>query len=159
MTDRSLLIDTNIWHFGYVTPKQEKWNSIHQLASSFLLDVIADPSVTIFVTTFQVAEIMEVLRKHNFPAEQRKQIYKGFKTEKFRIIETTSTDLDVCFEKSLASGIHIYDYLVAIPLEGIVTEIFSADDHFQHEDFQRVAKVKNPLFPWIIREGSFPREI
>ena len=158
MTDRSLLIDTNIWHFGYIAPTKEKWNAIHQIASSFLSDVITDSSVIIFVTTFQVAEIMEVLRKHAFPVKQREEVYKGFKTEKFRVIDVKSTDVDVCFKKSLASGIHIYDYLVAIPLKGIINEIFSADDHFQHEDFQEIAKVNNPLSPWIIREGRIPRD-
>jgi len=102
---------------------------------------------------------MEVLRKHAFPVIQREEVYKGFKTEKFRVIDVKSTDVDVCFKKSLASGIHIYDYLVAIPLKGLINEIFSADDHFQHEDFQKIAKVNNPLSPWIIREGRIPWEI
>jgi len=159
LTDRFLLVDTNIWHFGYIVPTKDIWNSIHRIASSFLSEVITDSSVTIFVTIFQVAEIMEVLRKHAFPVIQREEVYKGFKTEKFRVIDVKSTDVDVCFKKSLASGIHIYDYLVAIPLKGLINEIFSADDHFQHEDFQKIAKVNNPLSPWIIREGRIPWEI
>ncbi|MBU0566945.1 hypothetical protein KJ693_06550 [bacterium] len=65
-------------------------------------------------------------------------------------------DIEVCFKKSLDSGIHIYDYLVALPLKGMVSKIYSADAHLQHQDFKEIAEVENPLFPWILVEGRKP---
>ncbi|MFQ5688235.1 MAG: hypothetical protein ACE5GV_16420 [Candidatus Scalindua sp.] len=77
-------------------------------------------------------------------------------SEKFLRVEIAIDNVKDCFYKSLASNIHIYDYLVALPLHGIISEIYSADDHFQHDDFKAIATINNPLFPWILREGKIP---
>ncbi len=103
-----------------------------------------------------MAEIMELLRKGQVEKDQREELFESFMTEKFLKIEITIDHITACFHKSLTSGIHIYDYLVALPLKGIVSEIFSADDHFQHHDFKEISTVINPLNPWILREGRIP---
>ena len=105
-----------------------------------------------------MAEILDLLRKGNLKAEIRKDVFDSFKTSKYQLLEITIEQTEFCFQKSLASGIHIYDYLTVLPLRGIITEIFSADDHFQHKDFKKIAKVTNPLSPWILREGRIPEK-
>jgi hypothetical protein len=78
--------------------------------------------------------------------------------EGFFIKELTAKDIAFSYKKSKVSNIHIYDYFVAIPLKGIVTKIYSADDHFQHKDFKEIAEIINPIAPWILREGKRPEK-
>lgn len=129
---------------------------IHERASTFLSEKLMDTTLQIAISIYQIAEIMDILRKGNLQKNVRKDIFKSFNTTRFHIVNIGLKTLELCFKKSLVSGIHIYDYLVAIPLKGMVNEIFSADDHFQHKDFKQIAKVSNPLFPWILREGKAP---
>ena len=150
------LIDSNIWHYAYITPANESFSEIHTKALTFLEDALSNESITIATTHYHIAEIMDLLRKGKFEKSHREKIFNGFMTAKFKIIRLSTKTLRSCFQKSLASGIHIYDYLVALPLKDIVTEIFSADDHFQHQDFKDLAKVTNPVYPWVLREGRPP---
>jgi len=55
---------------------------------------------------------------------------------------------------SSKSNIHVYDYLVGYPLRGIIDKIYTADEHFQHSDFQKICQISNPLTPWFITEGK-----
>jgi hypothetical protein len=58
---------------------------------------------------------------------------------------------------SLASGIHVYDYLVAVPLRGLVDVIYTADSHFLEDPtFGAIAPVVNPM-TWEMHEGHSPR--
>ena len=110
MFEKVILIDTNIWHFAYKMPKEEKYIQIHKLANKFLKDIFSQHTTQIGMSSYQI----------------------------------------------IVSNIHIYDYLVAFPLKGLVSKIYSADDHFQHKDFKAIAEVINPLSPWILREGKRP---
>lgn len=150
------LIDSNIWHYSYIIPANESFLEIHAKALTFLEGVLSNESITIATTHYQIAEIIDLLRKGKLENSHREKIFDGFMTPKFKIIGLSTKILKSCFQKSLASGIHIYDYLVALPLKNIVTEIFSADDHFQHQDFKDLAKVTNPLYSWVLREGRVP---
>jgi len=150
------LIDSNIWHYAYIIPANKSFLEIHTKALTFLEDALSNESITIATTHYHIAEIMDLLRKGKLEESHREKIFNGFMTPKFKIIGLSTKILKLCFQKSLASGIHIYDYLVALPLKGVVTEIFSADDHFQHQDFKEIATVTNPLSPWILREGRLP---
>lgn len=88
---------------------------------------------------------MELLRKGKVNSEKRKELYESFLTDKFFKVEISLEVIGISFYKSLASDIHIYDYLVALPLKSVVSEVYSADDHLQHSDFQEIAIVTNPL--------------
>jgi hypothetical protein len=77
-------------------------------------------------------------------------------SEKFLRFEIAIDNVKDCFYKSLAFDIHIYGYLVALPLHGIISEIYTADDHFQHDDFKAITTINNPFSPWILREGKIP---
>lgn len=145
--------------FLYIVPGDEDFLEIHRSASSFIENVLKDDSIIIATTHYHIAEIMNLLRKGNLDNKLREKIFQGFKTPKFKVGKLNMKILDLCFKKNLNSGIHIYDYLVALPLKGIITEIFSADDHFHHKDFQEIAKVTNPLYPWILREGRLPAKV
>lgn len=157
MLTNFVFIDTNIWYYAYVIPKRLDLVEIHNQAVQFLTEKLTDTNIIIAITTHQIAEILDVLRKGTLSGNIRKYIIKSFKTPKFHIVNLNIELIEAAFHKSLSSCIHIYDYLSALPLTGIVTEIFSADDHFQHEHFKAIATVTNPLAPWILREGRLPK--
>lgn len=156
MSTRFVLIDTNIWHFALVKPIEEEYIIIHEKALEFLSRIIDDKTVRIGMSTYQVAEIIEVLRRSRVPNQVIKDILDDFKTTKFYIAPLMREHVIKSISLSLESGIHIYDYLVSIPLENIVDEIFSADKHFKHKHFTNIAKVTNPLEPWTVTEGRMP---
>ena len=149
-------IDTNIWHIAHIKPKELEFVSIHQRTREFLLELVRDEGIIIAMTAYQVCEILDLFRRANMILSERKELLEDFYSSGFLIKDILSFDAKVCLSKSLISGIHIYDYLVAIPLKGIVTKIYSADDHFQHKDFKEIAEVINPVSPWILREGKRP---
>ena len=156
MPTNHILIDSNIWYFAYIIPKDEEFAEIHHRAARFLAEKLGDINIVIGISLYQVAEILELLRKGSLPGNIRQDILESFKTPKFRIADLHLELIESAFTKSAASGIHLYDYLTAPPLAGTVTEIYSADDHFQHSDFTSLAQVTNPLSPWILREGRLP---
>ncbi len=90
--------------------------------------------------------------------EIRDHLLQDFLGEGFSIKELSLENVLSSYKKSKLSNIHIYDYLVALPLKGLITKIYSADDHFQHKDFKEIAEVENPLYPWILREGARPKK-
>jgi predicted nucleic acid-binding protein len=139
-----------------VTPPPGEWQTIHQNAAAFLTSCLEDRELTLALSAYQIAEILDVLRKHRYPTERRLGVLRSFRQAKFSIVDVTHQHVENSVELSIASGIHVYDYLVAQPVKGIVSAIYSADDHFLHPHFQTVAPVTNPLAPWVLREGRAP---
>lgn len=152
-----MLIDSNIWYHAYILSEKEEFKEIHNKAVLFLAEKLNNDSVIIALTSYQVVEIMELLRKGQVDRGRIKELFDSFNTDKFQILEVSFEDISHCIHKSLISGIHAYDYLVALPLKGIISVIYSSDDHFQHPDFKEIASVVNPISPWILREGKVPQ--
>lgn len=131
---------------------------LHDQAAEFLSRLLQDGDTMIALSSYQIAEILDVLRKVRYPAERCRRLLQSFREAKFQVVDITHDTAERSAEMSLASGIHVYDYLVAVPLQGTITAIYSADDHFQHADFQAIAPVTNPLSPWVLREGRKPTQ-
>lgn len=117
--------------------------------------MLKNRNIRIAMSVYQVAEILEVLRRSGVSDDVRKMLIDDFETGKFFIKELDFSIVKECILSSTKSNIHVYDYLVAYPLKYIVDVIYSADDHFKHKDFS-FAKIINPLEPWILREGRKP---
>lgn len=156
MSIKFVLVDTNIWHYTYHQPKEDQFIELKEKSRQFMKDILTDTHVKIALSSYQCAEIIELLRRTGQPKQIIKELVEDFKKENFIIVNLDFNDFLIAADKSVTSGIHIYDYLVALPLTNLVAEIFSADDHFQHQDFKEIAKVTNPLHPWILREGRIP---
>ena len=158
MTDQQtvVLVDTNIWHWAYIRPRELEFVPIHDKASDFLSDLLADETLGLALTTYQICEILDLFRKAGMDVEERKEFIEDFFSGDFYVKEIAIPEVRACLCKSMGSGIHVYDYLVALPLKGMVTILYSADDHFQHKDFSEIAPVENPLDRWILREGRRP---
>jgi len=151
-----VLIDTNIWHFALVKPMEEPFTEVHNLASTFLSSILFDPNIRIALSCYQVSEILEVLRRSNLSVDSRLGLLKDFEKGKFFVKSLDFPLVIGAVKDSAESNIHIYDYLVAYPLRGIVSRIYSADEHFKHPHFHRIAEVNNPLSPWVITEVKRP---
>lgn len=155
----SVLIDTNLWVYSYVEPQDKDLREIHNLTKGFMASILKDPGIIITLSSYQVCEILEVLRRLFVPQGMRDHLLQDFLSEGFCVKELSVKDVIFSYEKSKDSNIHIYDYLVAMPLKGIITKIYSADEHFQHKDFKEIAEVINPISPWILKEGWRPLKI
>lgn len=150
-----VLVDTNIWHFAFVKPKGEEFAEVHALAKDALMELLTDKGVRVAMSAYQAGEVIEVLRRSGVDLETREGLVRDFSTGKFFVKDLTFNTVRSALSDSAESGIHVYDYLVAYPLKGVVERMYSADDHFQHEHF-RYAEVVNPVAPWILREGIKP---
>lgn len=160
LTDRiAILVDTNIWHYAYITPKEPEFMEIHESSKSFIANLLLDGSTRIALSTYQVGEILELFRKDGMGANLRKELLEDFYKEKFLIKDLSPSLVKSCIEMSISSNIHVYDYFVVLPLKGLIKKIYSADDHFQHQDFKSLAEVINPLSPWMLKEGCKPQKI
>jgi hypothetical protein len=151
-----VLVDTNIWHFGLVKPMEEPFLEIHNMANTFLTSVLLDPDTRIGLSCYQVGEILEVLRRSGMPVDSRLRLLEDFKKGKFFVKPLDPPTVTSAAKDSMQSNIHIYDYLVAYPLKGVVTRIYSADAHFNHKDFRKIGEIVNPLSPWVVLEGKSP---
>lgn len=153
----TIAIDTNIWHIAHIKPKEPEFLSVHQKTKEFLSGTLNNERITIAMTVYQVCEILELFRRTGMSLSEREKMKEDFYSPGFIIKDLLSLDITLSLSKSFISNIHIYDYLVALPLKGIITRIYSADDHFQHQDFKEIAEVINPISPWILREGKRPQ--
>ncbi len=150
-----VLIDTNIWHFAFVKPKEDEFVEIHTLAKDALEELLTDRNVRVVMSAYQAGEIIEALRRSGVDQKTREGLIKDYGTGKFFVKDLSFDAVKDALKDSTSSHIHIYDYLVAYPLKNIVERIYSADDHFQHEHFG-YAELINPVMPWILREGIKP---
>ena len=153
-----VLVDTNIWHFAFVKPREQEFAEVHALARDAVEELLTDRGVRIAMSAYQAGEVIEVLRRSGVGLETREGLLRDLGTGKFFVKDLTFDAVISALSDSAESGIHVYDYLVAYPLKGIVGRMYSADDHFQHEHF-RFAEVVNPVAPWILREGVKPTKI
>ncbi|GAB63570.1 MAG: hypothetical protein DWB56_14500 [Candidatus Jettenia sp.] len=124
MLTNFIFIDTNIWYYAYVIPKRLEFVKIHNRAVQFLTEKLEDANLIIAITTHQIAEILDVLRKSNLSVNIRKDILESFKTPKFHIVNLTIELIEASFYKSLSSDIHIYDYLCAYLWQILLQKFF-----------------------------------
>lgn len=149
-------VDSNIWYVAYTKPSDPAFDAVHRRCRAFLDTVLSDPSAFIAISTYQMAEIAELLRRGRVADDVRPKLLAAFETAKFIPQEVTRSIVREAMRLSGESGIHVYDYLVALPLRGVVDRLYSADDHFLHPHFTSIAPVENPVAPWRLQEGRKP---
>lgn len=151
----AVAIDTQLWEYACMIPKGPSGAALHEQARDFVDGIVGDPSVQIVCSSYQLAEVVEVLRKVGADRGVRQEML-DLLTIRCRSISIDSDVAVECLGLSLDSSIHVWDYLVAVPLRDLVDTIYSADTHFQHEHFRSIARVVNPL-DWDMEEGQRPR--
>ena len=135
MINKKILIDTNIWHFAYIIPEDNKYLKIHKKAKRFIDRILKNKNIKIVISEYQIIEIISLLSKYNFSKEQLLQLFNDFYTAKYEIYKIDKKVMENGLKQSIKSKIHLYDYLVILPVKDIIDRIYSADDHFQHKDF------------------------
>jgi len=66
-----IIIDSNIWHYSYIIPKELKYKEIHQIAKTFIIEKLMDTETKIIITNYQVGEILELLREGRKPKKKK----------------------------------------------------------------------------------------
>ncbi len=150
-------IDTNIWEYAYIQPRIPDGDALHREARRFLTAVLGDTSRPIIVSEYQICEVLEVFRKIGGPPDIRQRLDDLFWSQRCQVVRCSTEVVREACALSAEASIHVYDYLVALPLRGLVDVIYSADEHFQHSHFQAIARVENPL-SWVMREGRLPEQ-
>jgi len=79
MPTEIILVDSNIWLYAYAKARQKEYEKIHLLARSFFQNLIQDSRIKMAVTSYQIAEIIDLLRKANVDKQTRIEIFEGFK--------------------------------------------------------------------------------
>lgn len=149
-------VDTNIWEYAYVEETDvADADVLHSEARRFLEALLADTNRAIVLSQYQVIEILDVLRKAGASSRIRDALYDLFATAKCQVVPHEYPLIGEALTMSQASGIHIYDYIVALPLRGLVGTFYTADRHFDHPHFRAMFNVVNPL-SWVMREGQRP---
>jgi predicted nucleic acid-binding protein len=152
-------VDTQIWVFAYGRPSAGSLTAPHSEARNFLSDILRSPEITIAISLFQAAEILELLRRIGTSTVERTQLWQDFSCAKFCLKALTTDHVEEALILSMKSSVHIWDYLVVLPLKDIVRRIYSADRHLlETDDFSNIAEVVNPL-SWNMVEGQEPRRI
>jgi predicted nucleic acid-binding protein len=148
-------IDTQLWEYACVSPRLPGGEALCQQARDFVDTLVADLSFEIAMTTYQLAEVAEVLRKVGADRQTRERV-TDLLVARCRCVPVNLDAAEDSLALSLQSSIHVWDYLVVVPLRGLVDTIYSADTHSQHDHFRSIARVVNPL-DWEMEEGQRPR--
>ena len=148
-------VDTQLWEYACMIPKGPDGSGLHVQARDFVDGIVGDPSVQIVCSSYQLAEVVEVLRKVGANRDVRQEMV-DLLTARCRCVPVDLNVAVECLGLSLESSIHVWDYLVAVPLRGLVDTIYTADTHFRHDHFRSIARVVNPL-DWDMEEGQRPR--
>lgn len=156
---KKVIIDTNIFEFAFVKPKDSEFLELHQKANTFLKELLKTNDILILMSSYQVAEVLEVFRKVNATVEAKESFLELIREPRVFIRETSYELMIKAYHQSNNSHIHIWDYLVVLPFQGEIDEIYSADEHFQHQDFTALATVNNPISGWVLIEGRRPQKL
>lgn len=149
-------VDTNIWEYAFCEPRIAGGRELREEARSFLDALLAEDSTAIVVSDYQVCETLEVMRKLGVASDTRRSVYDLFRSGRCRLVPCGIEVVAEAFGLSGDSGIHMYDYMVALPLRSLVQVIYTADEHFGHAHFQGIAAIRNPL-SWAMVEGRVPQ--
>ena len=148
-----IVIDSRLWALGLKAPFLAKHDPAIPYATTvqgFLRKMLKEQNKLLF-TSHLVSEIYDSLTQSGnaIPSDQANAFLAELLSQKDTIYRPVSeAALRRCAELSAASGIHIWDYLVAFPFEDAIDMIYTIDPHFQHSTFQELARIENPLGIW-----------
>ncbi len=105
-----------------------------------------------FFTTHQICEIYHALRFRgqkldaNFVDAYINSITSA-KTS--RIVEANKDDMKHCIDLSIASNVHVWDFLCIIPIKDKIDVIYTSDKHFTHQTMKDLGvRIENPIGTW-----------
>ena len=148
-----ILIDTRIWVLALRAPLYEAGSRLAHLGSrsaEIVRDALAR-DVLLFSPQL-VAEIHHVTTSRTRPrlpgAMARDYLWQILSRRNARYRPISRARLEEALALAAESGIHIWDYLVALPCKERLDRIVTMDPHYRHPHFGRLARVDNPLGLW-----------
>jgi len=141
-----ILIDTEIWSFGFKRPVRDMFKSdddyevhleLHRKANRFLSEKLKKD--IIFMSHHQLAEIWHVLtmRGKKISKETVYRIIQNImKSKNIMLMDVTVGDIQESLFLSKDSGAHIWDFLVVIPCKDEIETIYTMDEHFKNKQFE-----------------------
>lgn len=90
----NVIVDTNLWQFGYIRPTQEAFIDLHLEINKFLLSILINPDINIGISTYQMAEVLEILRKSGLAKDKINKIFENFKLTKFKVVPLTNSHIN-----------------------------------------------------------------
>jgi hypothetical protein len=147
------LIDTRVWVLALRAPLYPAGSGLAELAgrAAALVTTALTAEVVLF-TPQLVGEIHHVTTARVRPRMESALVARylrqvlGRRNVRFRDGGRPRTL--AALERSAASGIHVWDYLVVLPWERAIDRIVTMDPHYRHPHFTTLARVENPLGLW-----------
>jgi hypothetical protein len=147
------LVDTRIWVLALRAPVAEPGSRLAALGERARRFVVRErETATLLFTPQLVAEIHHVLTSrgaNRLPATvARDYLLELLSSRRSRLRTLPRRGLIRALNLSAESGIHVWDYLVALPWEGEIDRLVTMDPHYRHPHFAELAPVENPLGLW-----------
>jgi len=148
----NIIIDTRIWALALKTPFLAEHDPAVQeavQAKAFVRTALKENRL--LISSHLATEIFQVLTRegNRIPADQARRIVSDILDRKDTIFRAITPDLLMrAMDRSAASGIHVSDYLTALPFEDTLDVIYTMDPHYQHPTFVSLGRIENPLEIW-----------
>ena len=155
----SIFVDTELWIYSLKVPAMENYSTKehheqdmqrHLQVRSFFKTLESD--VVFFFTTHQLCEIYHALRFRGKKMDadfSRAFIDSIMNADTSRIIEPSKDDVKKSIELSLASNIHVWDFLCIVPIKDAIGVIYTSDKHFTSEAMRTLGvNIENPIATW-----------
>ena len=147
------LIDTRIWVLALRAPLYEAGSHLADLGSrsAEIVREALGRDVVLFSPQL-IAEIHHVTTSRARPRLPRAMVRDylrqilGRRNARYRPVSRAR--LEEALALAAESGIHIWDYLVALPCRERLDRIVTMDPHYRHPHFSGLARVDNPLGLW-----------
>lgn len=152
-----IFVDTELWVYALKRPDPRRVpprelpgaRRLHEAADRFLAE--CRDRDRIHTTLHQVSELYHALafRGRRLPPAWARE----FCVEFMRAADLHATEpahVERALEMSQRSGVHVWDFLCVVPLQGHVERIYTCDRHFLSSEFKELrAPVENPVGHWL----------
>jgi hypothetical protein len=148
-----VLIDTRIWVLALRAPVAAPGSALAALGERAreLVVGVRREATTLF-TPQLVGEIHHVLTsrgENRLPATTARDYLLEILASRRSRYRTLGRDqLRRALGLSAESGVHVWDYLVALPWAGEIDRLLTMDPHYRHPHFATIGRVENPLGLW-----------
>lgn len=148
-----MLIDTRVWALALragVAPPGSALADLGERARRVVNRLRGD--ATVLFTPQLVAEIQHVATSrgaHRLPAQLAADyLVQLLADRRSRFRPASRRHVTQALALSVESGIHVWDYLVALPWMGDMDRLITMDPHYRHAHFSARCAVENPLGLW-----------
>ena len=154
-----MFVDTELWIYSIKEPNENKYSNTeifeqdtqkHLHAITFFKTLMKD--TIFFFTTHQICELYHVLRFRGTKLDVdfvHSYMTSIITSKTSRVIEASLKDVKKSIDLSIASNIHVWDFLCIVPLKDKIDMIYTSDKHFTHQSMKDLGiPIENPIGTW-----------